>query len=71
MKCMYCQAVLKQGKITHTINRYGYHLVIDNLPAYICPQCGESLLDEKAVGIIQKTILELDKNLSEFKKAVA
>lgn len=71
MKCLYCQADLRRGTISYTINRHGYHLVIDDLVAYTCSQCGEYLLDETSVDTIQKLITEVDGSVKELQKAVA
>jgi len=66
MKCLYCQAELKSGSTTYTINRHGYHLVIDNLAAYKCPQCGEVLLDESAVQTIQQITADIDSRIQSL-----
>ena len=68
MECLYCKNTLKKGVTTYTINRNGYHLTIDNLNAYVCSQCGETLLDEKAVESIQQIIIELDNRLKNLQK---
>ena len=69
MECLYCQGKLKKGTTTYTLNRHGYHLVIDELAAYVCSQCGEVLLDESALENIQKIILELDSHVPALQKA--
>lgn len=68
MKCLSCQAELKQGTSAYTINRHGYHLVIDDLNAFTCPQCGEILLDEAAVQTIQQIIVEIDARIGQLQK---
>ena len=60
MKCLHCQGQLQRGKTTYTVNRSGYHLIIDNVPAWICSQCGEPLFDEKQVDALQKIIRKMD-----------
>ncbi len=35
---------MKNGKTTYTVNKKGYHLLIDDVPAWICEQCGEPYL---------------------------
>ncbi|MEK7442604.1 MAG: type II toxin-antitoxin system MqsA family antitoxin [Chloroflexota bacterium] len=60
MKCLHCQGELQRGKTTYTINRNGYHLIIDNVPAWVCSQCGEPLFDERQVDAIQKIIRKMD-----------
>ena len=60
MKCHYCKGLMTQGRTSYTINRDGYHLVIDNVPALICQQCGEPYFYEKEVDMIQELIKEVD-----------
>ena len=61
MECFYCKGVMKSSKTTYTINRKDYHLVIDNIPALICNQCGEPYFDESEVRLIQGLIKDVDK----------
>ncbi|MBI5054795.1 MAG: YgiT-type zinc finger protein [Chloroflexi bacterium] len=60
MKCLHCQGELHRDKTAYTINRNGYHLIIDNVSAWVCSQCGEPLFDEKQVDAIQKIIRKMD-----------
>ncbi|MCP4344120.1 MAG: YgiT-type zinc finger protein [Desulfobacterales bacterium] len=58
MKCMYCQGRLEQGVTPFHIDRKGYHLTLDEVPARICRQCGEVLFEEDAVKFIQSVLSE-------------
>jgi len=49
MDCLYCQGELVQKKVSYTATRRGYHLIIDDVPAWVCEQCGEVLFDEEVV----------------------
>lgn len=69
MECYYCKGDLKEGKVPYFIKRKGYQLVLENIPAYVCQQCGEYLLREQEVANIQKLITELEKNLQEIELA--
>jgi len=62
MKCIYCQAQMKKGTAPYHINRKGYHLFFEKIPAWVCSQCGEVYFEEKEVGEIQSTIFEMDKH---------
>jgi YgiT-type zinc finger domain-containing protein len=42
------------------IDRNGYHVVFDAVPAWICRQCGEPLFEEREVDVIQGAIRVLD-----------
>jgi YgiT-type zinc finger domain-containing protein len=56
MKCMYCQGQMKKGTAPFHIDRQGYHLTLDAVPAWVCQQCGEVYFDEKEVASIQDII---------------
>ncbi len=49
MKCVVCkQAETQPGTTTVTLERDGLTLVFKNVPAQVCPNCGEDYVDEKA-----------------------
>ncbi len=60
MKCLCCQGELEQKKISYSANRNGYHLIIDDVPAWVCTQCGKPLFDEPTVEAIQAILAEID-----------
>jgi len=69
MECLHCQGNLRPGTASYVVNRNGYHLIIDDVPALICEQCGEPLFTEEAVSLVQNMIRSLDaqrKELSEI-----
>lgn len=48
MKCIICRNdETVQGKTTVTFERNGMTLVIKNVPAWICPNCGEAYVDDE------------------------
>jgi YgiT-type zinc finger domain-containing protein len=46
--------------VSYTATRKGYHLIIDDLPAWVCEQCGEPLFGERTVDAIQEMLREVD-----------
>lgn len=56
MKCIHCQGIMKRGTAPMHIDRKGYHLTLDNVPAWICNQCGEALFEENEVDSVQELI---------------
>lgn len=60
MKCIHCQGKLSRKNISYTANRNGYHLIIDDVPAWVCEQCSEPLFDEATVAVIQAMLAEVD-----------
>jgi YgiT-type zinc finger domain-containing protein len=65
MECLYCRGVLVRKKISYTATRKGYHLIIDEVPAWVCEQCGEPLFDEDTVDAIQEVLQGVDARLKE------
>jgi YgiT-type zinc finger domain-containing protein len=56
MKCMHCQGQMKKQAAPFHIDRKGYHLTLDAVPAWVCQQCGEPYFDEPQVDSIQDII---------------
>jgi YgiT-type zinc finger domain-containing protein len=47
MRCVICkQSETRPGVTTVTLERDGLTLVIKNVPAQVCPNCGEAYADE-------------------------
>lgn len=66
MECLHCQGTLVRSTVNYTANRKGYHLIIDDVPAWVCEQCGEPLFDEATVNAIQKALHEVDLQLNNL-----
>ncbi len=49
MNCLICrQAEIIHGFTSITFERDEFKLLINNVPAQICPNCGEAIVDEDA-----------------------
>lgn len=66
MKCMYCQGTMQRGFAPLHIDRNGYHLSFESVPAWVCTQCGETYIEEHEVDVIQTIIGTIDQKTSEF-----
>jgi len=66
MKCVYCQGKMKRDTAPFHIDRKGYHLVLDQVPAWICSQCGEVYFAEAEVDSIQSVIRVVDQELEKL-----
>ncbi len=60
MECMYCKGHMKRGTAPFHIDRKGYHLVFDSVPAFVCEQCGEVYFDEPEVNSMQEAVRAVD-----------
>ncbi len=55
MKCVICkQGETRPGKATVTLERNGMTLVVKNVPARVCANCGEEYVDEKTTSRLLK-----------------
>lgn len=60
MKCMVCrQGETKQGTATVTLEREGLTLVVKEVPAQICENCGEEYIDESVTKQLLETAEEV------------
>jgi len=66
MKCVHCQGKMTRGTAPFHIDRKGYHLVLDKIPAWVCSQCGEAYFEETEVDSIQSVIRAMDEQLERL-----
>jgi YgiT-type zinc finger domain-containing protein len=57
------------GRTTYSVHRKGYHLVIDDVPAVVCSQCGEPYFEEDSVRLIQEMIRDVDQRAERIHAA--
>lgn len=60
MKCMHCHGEMRRDTAPFHVDRKGYHLLLDAVPAWVCSQCGEAYFEETEVDSIQEAIRALD-----------
>lgn len=65
MKCLLCKGEMEKSTVSYTVDRKGYHLFIENIPAYVCAQCGERYFEEREVDAIQNMLKVFEKKLDE------
>jgi YgiT-type zinc finger domain-containing protein len=70
MKCLLCSGEMEKAKVAYTVNRKGYHLFIEKIPAYVCSRCGEQFFEEKEVCAIQNMLKVFEENLEKVIMAV-
>jgi len=65
MECLYCKGSLIRKRTSYTASRKGYHLILHDVPAWVCAQCGEPLFEEETVDAIQRILRGVDARLEE------
>ena len=66
MNCMHCQGKMKRQTAPFHIDRKGYHLSLEAVPAWVCGQCGEPFFQEAEVRMIQRLLQQLDKQTTQL-----
>ena len=61
MECLCCKAQMRRGTAPFVIDRNGYRISWDSIPAWVCDQCGEVLFEAREVDLIQKALAGLDR----------
>jgi len=51
---------MHEGTAPFNVDRNGYHIHWDALPAWVCDQCGEPLFEGAEVDRIQRALAALD-----------
>ena len=67
MKCMYCGGDLRKGTAPYHLDRQHVHVILDEVPAWVCSQCGEAYFEESEVTEIQTIIQVVDTQARKLK----
>lgn len=65
MNCIFCKANLTEGKVNHIVDFKDGIIIIKNVPANICKQCGEYYLDTKIALKLESIVEKVKKNKAE------
>lgn len=65
MRCLLCNGEMEKTTASYTVDRKGYHLFIEEIPAYVCSQCGERYFEERETEAIQNMIKALEEKLHD------
>jgi YgiT-type zinc finger domain-containing protein len=60
---------MKRATAPLHIDREGIHLSLDNIPAWVCAQCGEPYFESAEVDSIQAILREVDRNIPRLAEA--
>ncbi|MBE7557494.1 YgiT-type zinc finger protein [bacterium] len=60
MKCLYCRGEMERGSAPFDVDRAGYHLRLEGVPAWVCVQCGEPFWEASSVEAIQDMLRSVD-----------
>jgi YgiT-type zinc finger domain-containing protein len=69
MECPYCKGTMKRDAAPFSMDRKGYQIHWDAVPAWVCTQCGESVFEEREVDAMQRALLQVDKETESLIKS--
>ena len=61
MECFHCKGRMIRATAPFSIDRKGYHVVWEAIPAWVCTQCGEPLFESREVDSIQRALTALER----------
>ncbi len=66
MNCIHCHGQMRRSNAPFHVDRNGYHLMFDTVPAWVCEQCGEEYFEEREAITIQSAIKGLDQQARQL-----
>ena len=61
MECVHCKGSMKKATAPFSIDRKGYLVRWEAVPAWVCTQCGEPYFEPREVDLIQNALSALDR----------
>ena len=69
MECVHCKGRMTHGTAPFRLDRNGYHVSWDAVPAWVCTQCGEPFFEAREVDLIQNALRDLDRESAALTSA--
>ncbi len=66
MRCALCKAHLREGRVNHIVDYGERIIIIKNVPANTCNQCGEYYIDTEIALKLESIIDEIIKSKVEI-----
>jgi YgiT-type zinc finger domain-containing protein len=66
MQCPDCRGEMLKATTPFDIHRKGYHVFWEAVPAWVCQQCGNPVMEKSAVDAIQNSLTSLDMEASRM-----
>lgn len=68
-ECIHCKGDMRHGVAPFSVDRKGYHVSWDALPAWVCLQCGEPYFESVVVAAIEETLRNIDRTTADLASA--
>lgn len=69
MECKHCKGPMVRDTAPFSLDRNGYHVSWDAIPAWVCTQCGEPFFESREVDLIQRALTDLDRESAALTSA--
>ncbi|KPU45168.1 hypothetical protein OXPF_12950 [Oxobacter pfennigii] len=66
MDCIMCKANLYKGTVNHIVDADGYIIIVKNVPANVCKQCGEYYVEHEIALKLEEIVEESKRNRAEI-----
>jgi YgiT-type zinc finger domain-containing protein len=66
MDCIVCKGELIKKEVNHIVDIEGQIIIIKNVPAEVCKQCGESFFKNHVALRLEQIVEEIRKNRAEI-----
>ena len=71
MECLSCKGRMERRSAPFSLDRSGYHIHWDAVPAWVCIQCGEPYFESHEVEVIQRALAALERETGDLQTAAA
>jgi len=68
MYCVTCNSTLEKGKVNHTIDFKNQFVIVKDVPANVCDQCGEYTVDHNIAIKLERLVEKAKKYKNEVVK---
>lgn len=65
MNCIMCKSKLTAGVVNHIVDINGHIIIIKNVPANVCKQCGEYFVENDIAIKLEQIVEEAEKSKAE------
>lgn len=62
---------MAKGYAPFHLDQKGYHIQWDQVPAWVCGQCGEAYFESEQVDLIQKAVMAFEHETNQLLKRSA
>ncbi|MFB3891612.1 MAG: YgiT-type zinc finger protein [Phycisphaerae bacterium] len=69
MRRVYCQGQMKRRPVSMHVDRGSCHLTLDDVPAWVCQQCGEPYFEGTEVDAFQDLLKTIEKKSKLLRSA--